>query len=191
MSGKDIFEETAEEIKAESEQTEEKKLAEQPRAEEEDLRELERENAQLKQQLLRLKADHMNFRRRSESQKNSIILEANEKLLQDLLPVLDSLERALAAQQECTQGETPFFAGVQMISQNMLDILAFHGLETIDAAGGPFDPRYHDAISMEGDGGAPLVVTEEIQTGYLLNGKVIRHAKVLVGQNEEAEECQK
>ena len=78
---------------------------------------LEREKAQLAQQLLRLKADFENFRRRTKNQMESIQLDANEKLLKDLLPVLDNFERALQAQKD--QDEDPFYQGVQMVYQEV------------------------------------------------------------------------
>lgn len=157
-----------------------------------DVEKLEQENAVLKQQLLRLKADFENFRRRSATQLESIVDKANEELVLDLLPVLDNFQRALSSQtdHDCDR-EEPFYKGMSMVYDGLLATLAQHGLQVIEAEGQPFDPCYHDAISMEGGGGDSLQVIKEIQTGYLLNGKILRHAKVLVGQNEEEEECQK
>lgn len=152
---------------------------------------LERENVQLAQQLMRLKADFENFRRRSKGQMECLVLEANEQLLLDLLPVLDNFERALNSQPDGDSQQDPFFQGIQMVHQGLLNTLANHGLEAIVAEGQSFDPSFHDAISMEGEGGDDLVVVQQVQTGYLLNGKVIRHTKVLVGQNKEEDECQK
>ncbi len=152
---------------------------------------LEKENAALRQQLLRLKADFENFRRRSRAQLENIVLAANEELVLDLLPVLDNFERAVDSHAPNEGEEDPFFAGMRMVYKGLLDSLTRHGLEVIEAEGQPFDPCYHDAISMQGEGGGALQVIQEVQTGYLWNGKILRHAKVLVGQNEEEEECQK
>ena len=124
-----------------------------------------------------------------ELERESLVLEANEQLLLDLLPVLDNFERALSSHSEGDQD--PFWQGVQMVQQGLLTTLANHGLQAIVAEDQPFDPYFHEAISMEGEGGDSLVVVQQIQTGYLLNGKVIRHTKVLVGQNKEEDECQK
>lgn len=146
---------------------------------------LEREKAQLAQQLLRLKADFENFRRRTKNQMESIQLDANEKLLKDLLPVLDNFERALQAQKD--QDEDPFYQGVQMVYQGLMNTLSNHGLTPISAVGQLFDPNLHEAVAMEGEGDNPLYVLAQVQTGYLLHDKVLRHTKVLVGQNEEEE----
>ncbi|NMB00225.1 MAG: nucleotide exchange factor GrpE [Firmicutes bacterium] len=151
---------------------------------------LEREKAQLAQQLLRLKADFENFRRRTKNQMESIQLDANEKLLKDLLPILDNFERALASQGD-NNGEDPFFQGVEMVYQGLMGTLGNHGLTPILAVGQPFDPNLHEAVAMEGSGDDNLVVRAQVQTGYLLYDRVLRHTKVLVGQNEEEEECQK
>jgi len=152
---------------------------------------LEREKAQITQQLLRLKADFENFRRRSRNEKENLVQEANRNLLENLLPVLDNFERALDAQSEEKCLEDPFFQGVKMVSQGLLNVLGEYGLQVINAVGQPFDPDLHDAISLEGEGGDNLVVTQQLQTGYMLYEKVLRHTKVLVGMCEEEEECQK
>lgn len=151
---------------------------------------LEREKAKLAQQLLRLKADFENFRRRTKNQMESIQLDANEKLLKDLLPVLDNFERALKAAGD-SNADDPFFQGVKMVYQGLMSVLGNHGLKTIEAVGEPFDPNFHEAVAMEGQSEDALVVLAQAQTGYVLHDKVLRHTKVLVGQNEEENECQK
>ena len=151
---------------------------------------LEREKAQLSQQLLRLKADFDNFRRRNELQMEEITKDANKDLLQDLLPVLDNFERALEPKNK-VQDDDPFFLGMEMVYQGLMSALARHGLQPIVAVGQPFDPSVHEAVAMQGDGDGGLFVLAEVQTGYILNDKILRHTKVLVGQNEEEDECQK
>lgn len=152
------------------------------------LEQLEKEKAQITQQLLRLKADFENFRRRSRIEKENLVMEANSRLLEDLLPILDNFERALKAQSANVGEADPFFQGVNMVYQGLLNVLGEYGLQIIMAEGQPFDPALHDAISVEGEGGDNLVVTEQLQTGYLLHEKVLRHTKVLVGMCEEDEE---
>lgn len=152
---------------------------------------LEREKAQLNQQLLRMKADFDNYKRRAKLQMEENTRDANKQLLVDLLPILDNFERALASGSGC-QEQDSFFLGVEMVYQGLMAALANHGLKPIAAVGDPFDPCLHEAIAMEeteGDGG--LVVLNQIQTGYLLHEKVLRHTKVLVGQNKEEDICQK
>ena len=124
-------------------------------------------------------------------QLEGIRLAANEELIKDLLPVLDNFERAMQAKRE-EQAEDPFFQGMEMVFRGLQEALANHGLQPIEAVGQPFDPNLHEAVAMEGTGGEELSVLAQVQTGYLLHDKVLRHTKVLVGQGEEEEkQCQK
>jgi len=181
VTEEEIADEEAEaEIEEETEA--EKEQEEHPR-----FKELTEENARLVRQLLRLKADFENLRRRSKLEKEKLVATANEGLLQDLLPVLDNFERALRCERDEAAGDS-FFAGIQMVYQGLMQTLGSHGLKRIEAVGKAFDPTFHEAVFMAGEGGGDLIVLEETQTGYLLKEKVIRHTKVLVGQNEEEEE---
>ena len=90
------------------------------------------------------------------------------------------------------QAEDPVFLGMVMVFRGLQEALANHGLQPIEAVGQPFDPNLHEAVAMEGTGGEELSVLAQVQTGYLLHDKVLRHTKVLVGQGEEEEkQCQK
>ncbi len=179
----DIMEEHMEELEEESEETTCDCA--------EELEQLEREKAQLGQQLLRLKADFDNYRRRTQTQMEEVTKNANEHLLKDLLPVLDNFERALATE-HADQEHDGFFQGMEMVYQGLMAALAQHGLERIAAKGEPFNPDLHEAVAMEAsEGDDGLFVLEEIQTGYLFNEKVLRYTKVLVGPKKEEAECQK
>lgn len=149
----------------------------------EQIAKLEEEKALLAQQLLRLKADFENYRRRMNQQQETIRLEANERLIKDLLPVLDNFERAIQVTGE-EQTSNPFFQGMELIYKGLQEVLANHGVKAIEAVGQPFDPRLHEAVAMQGTG-EELTVLAQLQTGYLLYDKVLRHTKVLVGQSEE------
>jgi molecular chaperone GrpE len=119
-----------------------------------------------------------------------ITRDANKNILEDILPILDNFEWALASDQ-AGQGN-PFLQGMEMVYQGLMTTLASHGLQPILAKGQPFDQCLHEAVAMEGDqGDHTLVVLEEVQTGYLFNEKVLRHTRVLVGPNKEEDECQK
>lgn len=156
----------------------------------EQIEQLERDKAQISQQLLRLKADFDNFRRRTKVQMDEIVQDANKDLLLDFLPILDNFERALDP--ECAEGDLESYVrGVEMVYQGLIGTLANHGLRSIKALGEHFDPCLHEAVAMHGVEDGDLIVLEEIQTGYLFNDKILRHTKVLVGQNEEENECQK
>lgn len=105
----------------------------------EQLAQLEEERARLAQQLLRLKADFENYRRRMQRQLEGIRLAANEELIKDLLPVLDNFERAMQAKRE-EQAEDPFFQGMEMVFRGLQEALANHGLQPIEAVGQPLIP---------------------------------------------------
>lgn len=179
----DIMEEQVEDLEEESQETKCDCS--------EELEQLERDKAQLSQQLLRLKADFDNFRRRTQSQMEEITNNANQHLLKDLLPVLDNFERALATE-NTSQKQDAFFQGMEMVYEGLMAALSEHGLRRISAKGQPFNPDLHEAVAMQGDEGDDgLFVLEEIQTGYLFHEKVLRYTRVLVGPKKEEAECQK
>jgi len=185
------LEEESREEELTQEQREEAEEAGEQQNDRAQLEQLEEEKARLVQQLLRLQADFDNYKRRMTQQLASMRLEANEQLIKDLLPVLDNFERAMQAKRE-DQAEDPFFQGMEMIYKGLQDVLANHGLKPIAALGQPFDPNLHEAVAMQGSGGEELSVLAQVQTGYLLYDKVLRHTKVLVGQSEEEDQpCQK
>ena len=133
--------------------------------------------AQLKDQLLRTMAEFDNYRKRTLKEKDEIGLNARVKCIGDLLPVLDTLERALGI--GCSDEE--FLRGVQLTHDNMVGILTKMGVEEIKAEGAPFDPELHYAVSrVENPELGENVVAAVMQKGYTLGGKVIRHAMVAV-----------
>jgi molecular chaperone GrpE len=142
---------------------------------------LERLNAELANQLLRLRADFENYRRRTRSQIEEIKAQASADLMMDLLPILDDFERAVQSAEQTDQVEA-LAQGITMVFSKMLHVLGSHGLARIEATGEPFDANLHEAVSVIGDTEGPLHVLQELQTGYTLNGKVIRHTKVQVGE---------
>lgn len=144
-------------------------------------RELERRNAELANQLLRLKADFENYKRRTRAQIEEIKSQASADLIMDLLPVLDDFERAIASAEQTDHVEA-LAQGITMVFNKIMHTLGSHGLERINALGEPFDANLHEAVSVIGDTDGPLHVVNELQTGYILNGKVIRHTKVQVGE---------
>ena len=146
----DIMEEHMEELEEESEETTCDCA--------EELEQLEREKAQLGQQLLRLKADFDNYRRRTQTQMEEVTKNANEHLLKDLLPVLDNFERALATE-HADQEHDGFFQGMEMLS-GLNGCLAQHGLERI-AAKGSRSIRLHEAVAMEASEGTWSLCAED------------------------------
>ena len=127
----------------------------------------------------RLMADFQNFRKRTDKEKADVYSYANEKIMTDLLTVLDNFERALGS--ECR--DDAYAEGMKMIFKQFTDILTASGLEEIDAVGQDFDPNFHHAVLTDNnadfDSGK---VTEVLQKGYKLNGKVIRPSMVKVNE---------
>jgi molecular chaperone GrpE len=143
--------------------------------------ELEASVAEAKDQALRAAAEAQNVRRRAEQEAEKARKFALEKFVKELLPVVDSLEKALEAMaDEATEAHRE---GVSMTLKMQQDVLAKFGVEVVEPAGEPFDPQYHEAMAMvpnpELD---PNTVMEVIQKGYLLNGRLMRPAMVVVSQ---------
>jgi molecular chaperone GrpE len=126
--------------------------------------------------LRRLKAEFENSRKRQERDRTRILSMASERLVQELLPVLDNLDRALEAGGDIREG-------VQATREQLAEVLAEEGLLPVASDGEPFDPNVHDAVmgqpSEEHEDGT---IIQTFQRGYLLNGKPIRPAKVVVAK---------
>ncbi len=135
---------------------------------------------ELTQALLRERADAINLRRRHDEEISGLRTRIKANTISDLLPVIDNLERSLLHVPKELEG-SPYVKGVSGVVKQFEKTLSDMGVEKIKTVGEPFDPRLHEAVSMEeGDGGAQEVVSEELQSGYIVNGDVIRHAMVKV-----------
>jgi len=144
----------------------------------------EQERTSLVNQLFRLKADFDNYKRRMETNIETIRATANENLMAELLPVVDNFERALQAM----PADSPYTSGVQMIYTQLLDCLQKQGLTPIAAVGQKFDPNFHEAVSFEGDLADNLIVTAELRKGYLFKNKLLRASMVQVAPDKQQEE---
>ena len=133
----------------------------------------------------RAQADFINFKRRSEQERDERTKFANATLVLNLLPVVDDLERALASVPTKLAGMT-WVDGIRLIYRKLQAILEAQGLSEIKAAGEPFDPYVHEA-TMHGEGEEGIVV-EELQKGYKLHDRVIRPTMVVVGKGKESTE---
>lgn len=130
---------------------------------------------------LRLMADFQNYRRRVEKEKSDIYAYAAEKIVNQLLEVMDNFERALEHMEE--EGPGNFSEGMAMIYKQLKGVLEKNGVEAIEAQGMPFDPNFHNAVmTEESDSFESGTVTEVLQKGYLLNKKVIRPSMVKVAR---------
>jgi molecular chaperone GrpE len=136
-------------------------------------------------QLMRLKADFENFRKRELREKTELVERASLRLAEKILPVLDDLERALSAAKTHATDDT-LLRGVELVSQKLQGVLSDEGLEQIDASGA-FDPEHHEAVaSVPGDVVVPTVL-EVVRPGYKHKGKTIRPALVQVSVPEGSE----
>jgi molecular chaperone GrpE len=133
---------------------------------------------ELKDQLMRLAADFENFKKRTRREKEDIRKFANEQLLKDVLPPLDNLNRALAHVED---RENPLVQGIEMVAKQFLGILDGYGVTTVNSKGKPFDPAVHDAMGQTPSAEyEPGCIVDEFEKGYLLHGRLLRPAKVIV-----------
>ena len=145
------------------------------------LEKAEEEISQLKDQYLRARAEFENYRKRTIKEKAELILNGGEKTITAILPVLDDFERALT---DSTDDAKAIKEGMELIFHKFVKTLEGLGVKKIETEGKDFDVDYHEAIAMVpgmGDDKKGKVI-DCVQTGYMLNDKVIRHAKVAVGQ---------
>jgi molecular chaperone GrpE len=142
----------------------------------EELEAARRERDQYLDALQRLKAEFENSRKRQERERVRVLSMASESLVQELLPVLDNLDRALEAGGDIREG-------VQATRDQLADVLGDEGLLPVASDGQPFDPNVHEAVmSQVSEEHEEGTIIQTFQRGYLLNGKPIRTAKVVVAK---------
>ena len=145
--------------------------------------ELERSVEDARDQLLRRTAEMDNMRRRFNQEREQLIFESNKRLLTDLLPTLDDMERTL---EHAGNEKGAVVQGLELIHKNLVKLVERYGVTPMEVLGKPFDVHAHDALMEEGRTDVePGTITKEIQKGYLLNDSVLRHAKVIVAKNPE------
>ena len=134
-------------------------------------------------QLLRLKADFENYRKRVIREQTDIVERASLRLVEKLLPVLDDFERGLEAARK--EGAENIFRGLELVLTHLRTVLEAEGLERVSAEGSVFDPHQHEAVSsVPGDVDEPTVL-EVVRPGYRVKGRTIRPALVHVSTPEE------
>ena len=156
--------------------TEEEKLAQ----------ELEKANEQIEEQkdkYLRLSAEFDNYRKRTMKEKAELILNGGEKSISSILPIVDDFERALKNMETATD-VAAVTEGVELIYNKFMSVLGQNGVKVIETKEQPLDTDYHEAIAVIPAPNEALKgkILDCVQTGYILNAKVIRHAKVVVGE---------
>ncbi|HRT29505.1 MAG TPA: nucleotide exchange factor GrpE [Kiritimatiellia bacterium] len=141
----------------------------------------------LKDRYTRLMADFDNFRKRQIREREEWVKRANEDLLSDLLPVVDHLELALA---QAEDPDSPFVVGVKMVYDQFLTLLDRYDMVPLDALGEPFDPTYHEALAQASSETVPAdIVMEQYRRGWLLKGRLLRPAQVIVSSGAADPAC--
>jgi molecular chaperone GrpE len=136
--------------------------------------------------LQRVSADYLNYQKRQQRQETEARRYANAELARDLLAVLDDMERALEAAEADHDADDPLLAGMRLVYDKALEVLARHGVRPIPAAGEPFDPLRHEAMMQQpSEKHDRPTVLQELQRGYELNGRVLRPARVIVSARPE------
>jgi molecular chaperone GrpE len=149
--------------------------------------ESEQQITQLKDQLLRKAAEFDNYKRRTENDFLTFTKYASENVIVQLLPVLDDFHRSLKAA-KAASGDDPFYKGIEMIAVKFLKVLQAQGLKPIECVGKEFSVDFHDALlQVPRTDVPPHTIIEEVEKGYLLHDKVIRHAKVIVASEAPKE----
>ncbi|MEM6544468.1 MAG: nucleotide exchange factor GrpE [Pseudomonadota bacterium] len=145
--------------------------------------ELEAKLADAEERALRAQAEAQNAKRRAEQDVEKARKFALERFSNELLPVVDNLERAAEAAKAAGDDASAITEGVQLTLKSFVDVLTKFGIEVIDPVGEPFDPQQHQAMSMiENPDAEPNTVLDVMQKGYLLNGRLVRPAMVLVSK---------
>lgn len=146
--------------------------------------ELEEQLAAAKENELRAVAEQENARRRADQEVQKARKFALERLVNELLPVVDNLERAMELMQNDESLNKAIFEGVELTHKEFTSTLTRQGVEVVDPQGEPFNPEHHQAISMQEQADVePNSVLQVIQKGYLLNGRLLRPAMVVVSKS--------
>ncbi len=143
-----------------------------------ELSKVQTELTQMTEMAKRTMADLHNLKRRQEDERRLIITMANVDLIRSLLPIVDNLDRA---KKHVPQGAETWFQGIEMCINQLHKVLEDTGVKSIEAVGKTFDPNFHEAI-MQGPGQKDMII-EELEKGYMIGDRVIRHTKVKIGNS--------
>jgi len=144
--------------------------------------EFEQELEKSRDRYLRFAAEFDNYRKRTRKEFQQLIESAEEKLIFELLPVLDNLERVIS-QDHSELAVKEFIDGIKIITNQFSEVLKKAGVEPFESVGKEFEPNLHDAMmQVDGDGAEPNIIVQEIEKGYMIGSKVLRHAKVTVAK---------
>jgi len=150
--------------------------------------EIEKERDNFKDQLLRKVAEFENFKRRNSEERTSLIKFANEQLILELLPIVDDFQRSMQQGKDVKNFET-LYSGIELIANKLNKLLDAKGVKSFNSIGEMFNVNLHDVLmSIPKNDVADHTIVEEVLRGYMLNEKVLRHAKVIVAENQTTEE---
>ncbi len=147
------------------------------------LEESEKKTSENYDKYLRAIADFENYKKRAAREHQDFMKYANETLIKDILPTLDGMERALGQASESGDFKA-FVDGLMMIRDTFISVLGKHGTTKIEALGKDFDPNFHEALmQVDGEKEQHNKVAQEFETGYLLNGRLLRPSKVSISRH--------
>ncbi len=176
-------EQPVEDVVEEAQATEEAASEEEGPSPEQQIEALQEELTKTKDDALRTMADAQNIKRRAEGEIDKARKFALEKFASELLGVADNLERALDAADTANEAVKPLAEGVELTQKTLVDTLAKFNVKQLDPVGEPFDPQFHQAMSMvENPDVEPNTVTLVMQKGYTLNERLLRPAMVMVSK---------
>ncbi len=181
MESNENKEKSSEEQKLDAETSEAiEAMAEEKKAE-------KKEEVDFKAKYFYIAAEMDNFRKRMEREKENILKFGNERVLSDLLGVIDNFDLTIgmltADQDEKVKN---IVVGLDMVKKLFLDTLSKHGLTLVESVGKDFDPNFHEAVAQEyAEGKKPNEVIKEFQKGYILNGRLLRPSKVVVASDKQ------
>jgi molecular chaperone GrpE len=148
-----------------------------------ELEEAKKEALENYDRYLRISAEFDNYKKRVQKDRADLLNYGNERLIKELLPIVDSMERALNHVSNAEDSDA-FVEGLKLIYEQLLVSLKKHGVESIESIGQEFDPNFHEAMmKVESDTLDDNKVVEEFEKGYLLNGRLLRPSKVSIAQH--------
>ncbi|MCB2208959.1 MAG: nucleotide exchange factor GrpE [Bacteroidetes bacterium] len=181
MAQKKTKKDIEKEMAGEQEAKQSKKNSSKKSSADKKLKELKEKNDELNDKFLRLYSEFDNYRKRTIKEKMDLQKSASRDLIDDLLPVLDDFERALQTFTD-DDATSDIFKGIELIYNKLFNLLSQKGLEPMNSMGTDFNTDYHEAITnIEAGDELKGKVVDVVQKGYLLNGNVLRFAKVVVG----------
>lgn len=183
LQEEDLSKEFSEDITDENTENEHDAILDEEEALAKKIDDLTEELEDQKDKYLRLSAEFDNYRKRTMKEKAELILNGSEKSIVSFLPIIDDLERAIST---CatTEDASAMREGIELIYNKFIAILGQHGVKIIETKDQPLDTDYHEAIAVIPAPSKELKgkILDTVQTGYTMNDKVIRHAKVVVGE---------